>query len=86
MVDWVFYVILDMPRLCQVTDIKSGQALGPHQEGEIQLKGEHIMKGYKGNPRATLETIDSEGWMRTGTQTNTLLVMLWPKKYFNLTP
>lgn len=34
--------------------------------GEIQTRSKYNMLGYWRNPRATAETIDAEGWMRTG--------------------
>ena len=35
-------------------------------DGEIMLKGGSIFAGYWGNPQATTETLDEEGWLRTG--------------------
>lgn len=34
--------------------------------GEICLRGFHVMQGYFEDPKATAETIDSEGWLHTG--------------------
>ncbi|MQA96541.1 MAG: AMP-binding protein [Streptosporangiales bacterium] len=36
------------------------------EDGELLFKGDHIMRGYWGNPDATKESIDDEGWLRTG--------------------
>jgi long-chain acyl-CoA synthetase len=36
------------------------------EDGEVQVKGESIMAGYRNMPEKTAETIDSEGWLSTG--------------------
>lgn len=51
---------------CRIIDYLSGAELDADQQGEICLRGPQVMKGYLGNPEATAEMIDSEGWLRTG--------------------
>lgn len=47
-------------------DIVTRKKLGPNQEGEICVKGPVVMKGYAGDEKATRETIDDEGYLKTG--------------------
>ena len=35
-------------------------------DGEILTRGPAIMRGYRNDPEKTAETIDAEGWLRTG--------------------
>ena len=53
-------------QLTRVRCLETGQDLGPNESGEILIKGPHVMKGYLDNEKATSESIDSEGWYRTG--------------------
>jgi fatty-acyl-CoA synthase len=40
--------------------------LGPNQRGELVLKGPSGCSGYFGNPEASAQVIDEEGWFHTG--------------------
>jgi acyl-CoA synthetase (AMP-forming)/AMP-acid ligase II len=50
----------------KVIDIKTGEALGPKETGEICVKSPSVMLGYVNNPQATAETIDKDGWLHSG--------------------
>ncbi|XVE56627.1 hypothetical protein DITRI_Ditri04bG0025900 [Diplodiscus trichospermus] len=50
----------------KIVDPVTGEALPPGQRGELWLRGPTIMKGYVGDEKATVETLDSEGWLKTG--------------------
>ncbi|OIV97114.1 hypothetical protein TanjilG_04918 [Lupinus angustifolius] len=52
--------------VARIVDPVTGEALPPGQKGELWLKGPTIMKGYVGDEKATVETLDSEGWLKTG--------------------
>jgi len=43
-----------------------GQSLGPHQDGELVLKGPQVMMGYLNDPEKTQECLSQNGWLRTG--------------------
>jgi long-subunit acyl-CoA synthetase (AMP-forming) len=36
------------------------------EDGEVLVRGDFVMRGYRNKPEATAETIDSEGWLHTG--------------------
>lgn len=46
----------------QVIDLKTGQPLGPNQQGEVCVKGSALIDGYVGKK---LE-LDEDGFYRTG--------------------
>ncbi|MBB5917070.1 long-subunit acyl-CoA synthetase (AMP-forming) [Nocardia transvalensis] len=35
-------------------------------DGEVLVRGPMVMRGYRGEPGKTAETVDSEGWLHTG--------------------
>ncbi|KAJ2255395.1 hypothetical protein IW137_001074 [Coemansia sp. RSA 1287] len=44
----------------------NGRVVGLSETGELCFRGPNIMLGYLGNASATHETVDSEGFLRTG--------------------
>ena len=42
------------------------QPVASGEPGEVLIRGYNIMKGFIGNPEATAEAIDDEGWLHTG--------------------
>ena len=44
------------------SNIRHAHSIG----SEICIRGQMIMKGYKGNLEATRDMIDAEGWLHTG--------------------
>lgn len=45
----------------KIIDLKTGNALGPNQAGELLTKSIMMTKGYYNNPQATKDTIDADG-------------------------
>jgi acyl-CoA synthetase (AMP-forming)/AMP-acid ligase II len=47
-------------------EIRIDGATGPGGEGELLVRGEHVMLGYLDDPEATAAAIDGDGWLHTG--------------------
>jgi acyl-CoA synthetase (AMP-forming)/AMP-acid ligase II len=43
-----------------------GNAVPAGDPGEVVIRGYHVMQGYFGDPDATAEAIDGDGWLHTG--------------------
>ncbi|GJY76386.1 4-coumarate--CoA ligase 9-like protein [Tanacetum coccineum] len=50
----------------KIVDPETGEALSPMQQGELWLRGPMIMKGYVRDKEATVATLDTGGWLKTG--------------------
>jgi len=43
-----------------------GTTLAPGEEGEVQVRGPHVMAGYHNRPEETAAALTADGWLRTG--------------------
>ena len=50
----------------RVVDVRTRQLMQTEAIGEIEVRGPHVFAGYLNQPEATAESINSEGWFRTG--------------------
>ena len=50
----------------RIVDPATGDDLPDGHVGELLIRGPQVMQGYLGNPEATAETIDQDGWLHTG--------------------
>ncbi|KAF5179199.1 4-coumarate--CoA ligase-like [Thalictrum thalictroides] len=50
----------------KIVDHITREAEPPGQRGELWLRGPTVMKGYFEDDEATVATLDSEGWLKTG--------------------
>ena len=51
---------------CRIVDYETGKDLGTGKQGELWIRGPQVMRGYLNNQEATNQTIDPEGWLKTG--------------------
>jgi 4-coumarate--CoA ligase len=49
-----------------IVDPATRTSVGFDVDGEVCVRGPQVMAGYLSNPVATLDTIDSDGWLLTG--------------------
>ena len=50
----------------KIIDAATGKEVAPGTDGEICIRSSMVMKGYYKMPERTAETLDAEGWLRTG--------------------
>jgi len=50
----------------RIADPATGKVLPSGEQGEIQTRGYHVMKGYYKNHEATRDAMTSDGWLRSG--------------------
>jgi fatty-acyl-CoA synthase len=57
-----------------------GTTVEAGEQGELLARGYMVMKGYDGEPEATAQAVDEEGWLHTGD-----LAVMRPDGYFKIT-
>ncbi len=50
----------------RIVDPQTGRDQAANETGEVWTRGPQLMKGYFGDPAATLEALTADGWLRTG--------------------
>jgi long-chain acyl-CoA synthetase len=50
----------------KIVDPADGEALGPHEVGEVWLRAPNVTPGYYNRPAETAAALTADGWLRTG--------------------
>jgi malonyl-CoA/methylmalonyl-CoA synthetase len=50
----------------RVVEVVSRQLVNDGETGEIEVRGDHVFKGYWNRPEATAEAFSADGWFKTG--------------------
>lgn len=50
----------------RIVDAETGLPKEDGEQGELQLRGYNVMKGYLNNPASTADAFTSDGWLKTG--------------------
>ncbi len=64
----------------KIVSTGTGETVPLGEQGELCTRGYLVMKGYDGDPDATSEAVDSEGWLHTGD-----LAVMQPNGCFRMT-
>ena len=51
---------------CRIVNPDDGKDIDPGGEGELWIKGPQVMIGYLNNKKATQDTLNNDGWLKTG--------------------
>jgi acyl-CoA synthetase (AMP-forming)/AMP-acid ligase II len=51
---------------CKIVDVTTGEELGRNQNGEVLIRGPHVMKGYLNAEEATRKVLEPDGFLHTG--------------------
>jgi len=51
---------------CRIVNPDDGKDIDPGGEGELWIKGPQVMIGYLNNEKATQDTLNNDGWLKTG--------------------
>ncbi|EDV23260.1 uncharacterized protein TRIADDRAFT_37979 [Trichoplax adhaerens] len=63
-IDTIGYPLPSME--CKIVDSESKKLMGPNEVGELRVRGPNVMLGYWKKPKETSETMDEDGFLRTG--------------------
>jgi acyl-CoA synthetase (AMP-forming)/AMP-acid ligase II len=50
----------------KIVSLDDDRELGPHEEGELCIRGPQVMRGYWQRPAETAAAFTGDGWLRTG--------------------